>query len=172
MTLKAFSILAFGLAAFGLSVVGPSSTQAREVISVHDDWTSYVDRENDLKVCYIASRPSKQEGTFKKRGEPYVMASRRGPDKDDEQVSVTAGYPYKDDGKVEVLIGSTQFNLFVKDQWAWAPNAAGDKELVAAMARGNNMVVKAESRVGTTSADTYSLKGFSAARKAIAEACS
>ncbi|MSO75125.1 MAG: hypothetical protein EXQ99_08325 [Alphaproteobacteria bacterium] len=171
MTLNAYVVLAFGVMALGLSVVVFPAARAQEVLSTHDDWTSYTYQENNRKVCYIASRPSKQEGTFKKRGEPYVMVTRRGLGKDADEVAVTAGYPYKEDSKVEVIIGTIQFNLFNQDQWAWAQNAAGDKEITTAMARGSSMVVKAESRVGTNSIDTYSLKGFSAARKAMAEAC-
>jgi hypothetical protein len=37
--------------------------------------------------------------------------------------------------------------------------------------RGTQLVVRGESKVDTNSIDTYSLTGFSAARKAIAEAC-
>jgi invasion protein IalB len=158
-------------AAICLSLAGLPSARAQEVLSSHGDWTAYAYKENGQKVCYIASRPAKQEGSFKKRSEPYAIVTRREAGKDSEEISVTAGYPYKENGKVEVSIGGALFTLFTENDWAWAQNEAGDKEMVAAMVHGTSMTVKAESRVGTSSIDTYSLNGFSAARKAIAEAC-
>ncbi len=152
------------------SILLPSA-HAQEVLSTHGDWTAYAYVENGKKVCYIASRPSKHEGSFKKRGEPYAIVTRREPGKDREEISVTAGYPYKESGKVEVSISNISFTLFTENEWAWAQNEAGDKEIVGAMVRGTTMTVKAESKVGTNSIDTYSLNGFSTARKAIAEAC-
>lgn len=159
------------VAAACLSLVGLGSAHAQEILSTHGDWTAYAYKENGQKVCYIASRPSKQEGTFKKRSEPYAIVTRREAGKDSEEVSVTAGYPYKESGKVEISIAGAMFTLFTENEWAWAQNEAGDKEIIAAMVRGTTMTVKAESRVGSNSTDTYSLNGFSAARKAIAEAC-
>lgn len=173
MLLKPYFVHALkaGAAALFLSLAVLPAARAQEVLSSHGDWTAYAYKENGQKVCYIASRPSKQEGTFKKRGEPYVIVTRRGTGKDAEEVSVTAGYPYKESGRVEVSIGGAMFTLFTENEWAWAQNEAGDKEMIAAMVRGATMTVKAESRVGTNSIDTYSLNGFSAARKAIADAC-
>ena len=173
MIVKLHSVRAFKTAAAAvcLSFVLLPSARAQEILSTHGDWTAYAYKENGQKVCYVASRPSKQEGSFKKRGEPYAIVTRRGAGKDAEEVSVTAGYPFKESGKVELMIGSALFSLFTENEWAWAPNEAGDKEIVAAMVRGSSMTVKAESRVGTNSTDTYSLNGFSAARKAIADAC-
>lgn len=158
--------------AVGVVLAGLFPAHAQEVLSTHGDWTAYTYKENGKKVCYIASRPSKQEGSFKKRSDPYAIVTRRETAKDSEEVSVTAGFPFKDGGKVEVSIGGAVFSLFTQNEWAWAQNEAGDKEIIAAMVRGTSMTVKSESKVGTNAIDTYSLNGLSAARKAIAEACS
>lgn len=173
MLARSIGRLVLVAAAFGaLSVsIGVGSAAAQELIATHGDWTVYTYVENGKKVCYTASRPAKQEGSFKKRSEPYAIVTRREIAKGAEEVSVTAGYPYKDGAKVEATIGGSVFTLVSQNEWAWAPNAAGDKEIVAAMVRGTQMTIRGESKVDTNSIDTYSLSGFSAARKAITEGC-
>ena len=167
-------------AVFGVALAGTAAwatpSMAQDVLATHGDWTVYSYVENGKKVCYVGSRPAKEEGTFKKRGDAFVLVTLRangeeGASKTSEEVSVTSGYPYKDKAVVDVDIGANSFSLFSREAWAWAQNEAGDRELIAAMVRGTNMVVNGQSQIGTTSKDTYSLSGFSAARKAMTEAC-
>jgi invasion protein IalB len=71
-----------------------------------------------------------------------------------------------------VKIGATAFNnLFANGDSAWAPDTATDKKLVEAMKRGDRMTVEGESFRGTKTKDTYSLRGFSGAYKAISAKC-
>lgn len=164
---SAISAVIGGALAGAVFMAMPASAQ--DVLATHGDWTVYSYVENGKKVCYVGSRPSKEEGTFKKRSEPFVLVTLRAAAS--EEVSVTSGYPYKQKSAVDVDIGGSTFTLFTREAWAWAKNEAGDREIVAAMVRGNAMVVSGESQIGTTSKDTYSLTGFSAARKAMTEAC-
>ena len=57
-------------------------------------------------------------------------------------------------------------------QWAWVDNEAGQGALVNAMKRGNELVFKGTSERGTLTTDSYSLKGVTAAMRAIDKACS
>jgi len=159
-------------AVIGLALAGVATwatpSMAQDVLATHGDWTVYSYVESGNKVCYVGSRPAKEEGTFKKRSDAFVLVTLRASG---EEVSITSGYPYKDKAVVDVDIGASSFTLFTREAWAWAQNEAGDRELIAAMVRGNNMVVNGQSQIGTTSKDTYSLSGFSAARKAMTEAC-
>jgi hypothetical protein len=167
--LRAVALL-LGLPALAWALSAPLG-HAQDAISEHGAWIAYTYKENGAKVCYAASRPTESSGTFKKRGEPYAIITRRPTATVAEEISVTTGYPLKEDAKVELSIDGTSFSLFSRDQWAWAADAAADKTIAAAMERGSVLTVKGESRIGSTSIDSYSLKGFAAARKALAEAC-
>ncbi|MFP6744743.1 MAG: hypothetical protein VCB77_06090, partial [Alphaproteobacteria bacterium] len=45
---------------------------AVEVIGVFQDWTAYQTGSGATKVCYMASKPTKDEGKYTKRGETYT----------------------------------------------------------------------------------------------------
>jgi len=50
-----------------------------------------------------------------------------------------------------------------EQEWAWAASAEEDAEIAAAMRRGVDAVITAESTRGTTTEDTFSLMGYTAA---------
>ena len=50
-----------------------------------------------------------------------------------------------------------------EDEMAWASSAEEDGKIIAAMKRGAKAVVTARSSRGTTTKDTFSLLGFTAA---------
>jgi len=50
-------------------------------------------------------------------------------------VSFTAGYAYKPDGEVKVDVDGTGFDLFTKDDTAWA-REGDDSKIVDAMVKG------------------------------------
>ena len=50
-------------------------------------------------------------------------------------------------------------------------NANVDKKLVEAMKKGERLIIDGTSTKGTTTKDTYSLRGFSSAYRAISTKC-
>ena len=72
---------------------------------------------------------------------------------------------------VKMSIGESTFKLFTTKEWAFAENAKLDERLITAMKRGSTLTVKGVSSRGTKTTDIYSLKGFTAAYKAINKAC-
>lgn len=142
---------------------------AQEFLGRQGDWNVIAYVENDVKYCYVHSEPVKQEGNYAKRGQPYVLVLRTKGGND--QVSVASGYPYKDGSEVEVKIGDRAVAFFTKGDKAWARTTDEDAAMVKAMQVGATMTVRGTSQKGTYSLDTYSLKGFTAAHKQMAEAC-
>lgn len=141
-------------------------------IGEYGDWTAYSYKEGKNTVCYMASTPKKDEGKYKTRGEIYAVVTHRPADKSYNVVNFVAGYPYKNNSKVIVKIGTTTFNnLFTNGDNAWAPDSTTDKKLVDAMKRGQRMIVEGTSARGTKTKDTYSLSGFSGAYRAISAKC-
>ena len=86
-------------------------------------------------------------------------------------ISVQAGYTYEKASEVELIIDKSSFKLFTDEQWAFAADTATDNELVKSMIGGAALIVRGLSSRGTQTTDTYSLKGFTAALKAIGKAC-
>lgn len=151
--------------------VGSAAAQGIERIGDFGYWSAYSFKENGQPVCYMASAPTKAEGNYDKRGDIYARITHRPADNTSDEVSLLAGYTYKDKSPVELKIGSKAFTLFSHEDTAWAPDAAMDKRLVQAMKAGNSMVVRGTSSRGTVTTDTYSLVGFTKAYRAMSKAC-
>lgn len=145
---------------------------APQLIGEYDDWAAYYYKDSKGMICYMASTPKKDEGKYTKRGDIYVVITHRPAEKSFDVVNFVAGYTYKNGSDIEVKIGKDTFGRFFTDgDKAWAIDDKADKELVAAMKRGNRMIVHGTSNKGTTTKDTYSLKGFTGAYKAISSKC-
>ena len=71
-----------------------------------------------------------------------------------------------------VNISGTEFELFTEGEWAWPATPAEDAKLITAMKRGADAVVTARSSRGTTTKDTFSLLGFTAAVEDAEKRCS
>ena len=149
----------------------PSRAQGIERLGDYGDWSSFQFSEDGNLACYMSSEPKKAVGKYKKRGDVFAIVTHRPAEKRFGEVSIIAGYNYQKDSWAEVKIGKQTFQLFTQDDGAWALDAATDKKLVQAMRRGNRMVVKGTSSRGTPTTDTYSLKGFTKAYRAIGKAC-
>ncbi len=148
------------------------SMDAPKLIGDYNDWSAYTFKEGNSVVCYMASTPKKDEGSYTKRGDIYVIVTHRPKDKSFDVVNFVAGYTFKPNSKIVVKIGKESFDsFFTEDDKAWTINDASDKALVKAMFRGERMIVEGTSNRGTKTKDTYSLKGFARAYKAINAKC-
>lgn len=142
-----------------------------EALGRFRDWYAVAYAEGEQRICYMASQPTVSESEDPGRGASYVQVTRRRGEKGPDVVSFEAGYAFKERSEVEVVIDGVSHSLFTDGATAWAYDADGDAVLARAMARGTRMVVKGETRRGTRTIDTYSLMGFMAAQRAIAQAC-
>jgi hypothetical protein len=153
-----------------------ASAQAKpEQIGVFNDWEAYSFTEGKAKTCYALTRPRTSEPVGVKRGNVYLMVTYRTQTptqpRTRDEVSVYFGYPLRSDAGIEASVGTDKFSFFGKDEAAWAPDARIDRAVVESMAKGITFTVKGVSTRGTATLDHYSLKGFSAALKAIGAAC-
>ncbi|MBL6958196.1 MAG: hypothetical protein ISR52_04390 [Rhodospirillales bacterium] len=153
-----------------LLLSGPAAAESK-LIDVFGDWNAFTDTENGQKICYIGSAPTKEEGKYSKRGDTFILVTHRPAEKSVGVISIAAGYTYKKDSDVQVIIGGKTFALFSNGDHGWAEDAKTDRALVRAMRGGSKMAVKGVSARGTRTTDTYSLKGFTAAYKAASTAC-
>ena len=81
------------------------------------------------------------------------------------------GYPQKPGVDATATIGSANYVMYTQNDGAWVKNAAEEAQLVDAMRKGTDLVVKSVSAHGTKTTDTYSLKGLSEALDKVAQEC-
>ncbi|MBF0563548.1 MAG: invasion associated locus B family protein [Alphaproteobacteria bacterium] len=144
--------------------------QDAKTIATHGDWTAYVFKENKKQVCFMASRPTKSEGTYKQRGDVLASITHRPGEGAFGVFSFVAGYPLKEGRPVKIDIGTRPFTLGVSHgETAWA-SSDDDKNLVHAMKGAKTMTVLATSAKGTESKDYFSLNGFDVIYEAINKA--
>ena len=115
--------------------------------------------------------PTEKKGNYSKRGDVYIQITHRPGDKIRDEVSVTAGYTYKEDAPVIVNIHGSRFEMFTKGDNGWLSSTDDDGKLVQAMIKGAKMEVRGRSTRNTLTVDTYSLSGFTAAYRAASRAC-
>ena len=171
--MKLPTALLLGAAAICVALVAnPSSASAQQGLTENGAWTAYTLSENGRKVCYMVSRPKKEEGNYSRRGEAFAMVTRRQGSPTVEDVSVTSGYPYKEGTAAKVNVDGTIFKFgLMQNEFAWADEPDRNPAIVKAMIKGLKLTVRGTSRKDTYSLDTYSLKGFTATHKAIKKAC-
>ena len=106
------------------------------------------------------------------RGEILLMVFYRPEAGVSGQVAFTGGYPFAPGSTVNVDIGGSEFELYTEGEWAWPATPQDDAKLITAMKRGANAVLTAVSSRGTTTKDTFSLLGFTAAVEDAEQRCS
>ena len=143
----------------------------QKALGTFGDWTAVADGGGNKRLCYIGSVPKKAEGKYATRGDAHFLVTNRPADKVKGEVSVSAGYTYKEGKDAEAEVDGKKFKLFTRGENAWAYDAASDKAMVSALKSGKQLIVRGTSSRGTATTDTYSLSGFTAALAAIDKAC-
>jgi len=163
--IRTFLVLAF------LPIAGIPASAQQKNLGTFGDWTAVSDGSGNKRLCYIGSAPKKAEGKYTTRGDTHFLVTNRPADRVKGEVSVAAGYVYKDGKDAEAEVDGKKFKLFTRGENAWAYDAGSDKAMVGALKSGRQLLVRGTSSRGTTTTDTYSLSGFTAALAAIDKAC-
>lgn len=137
------------------------------------DWGAYKATPNGKKVCFALSKPTSAvtDPAGRNRDPSYAFVSTRPAEKVKNEVSVIVGYPQKGGHDATATVGSANYVLYTQNDGAWVKNAAEEAQMVAAMRKGAQLVIKSESTKGTKTTDTYSLKGLGEALDKVAEEC-
>ena len=164
-----FTLAVLGVASFLMS--GTAQASEPRLIGTYSDWSAYVFVEDGHKVCYMASQPKKAEGNYSRRGDIFALVTHRPAENTKDVFSYITGYSYKPGSDVKVSVNGQKFSLFTQDETAWAPDSQTDKAISVAIRKGSKLVVNGMSARGTTTKDTFSLRGSSAAHDAISQEC-
>ena len=78
-------------------------------------------------------------------------------------LQIEAGYSYNLDKEILVKIDNSTFTFYSTEDSSETAWTNDDKKVIDAMRRGLQLTLTGESSRGTTTNDTYTLKGFTAA---------
>ena len=136
-------------------------------VAAKTDWSVFV--EDNPRECWGVSAPKETVNTRDgrvvqvRRGEILLFVTFRPGAGAAGEVAFTGGYPFADGSTATVDIGGEEFEMFTDGEWAWPASPEEDAEIVEAMKQGVEAKITAVSSRGTTTEDTFSLMGFTAA---------
>ena len=160
--------IAGSVAVFALSAAAFAQETSSNRVATKTSWSVFT--ETDPKECWSVSAPEEsifmREGRIvadRTRDQPLLMVFYRPSAGASGQVAFTGGYPFKSGSTVTVEISGNEFSMFTDGEWAWPATPADDAKVVTAMKRGAQAIVTGLSSRDTTTKDTFSLLGFTAA---------
>jgi invasion protein IalB len=148
-----------------------------ELVGSFGDWSVFHSVSGKARICYALAQPKDRDPDDLKRDPGYAFISERPSEGVRNEVSFIMGFdvgaPSADsddakDKKKKLIaptaeIADTTFDLLPKGANLWVKNAAQESDLIAQMRKGGKLIVKATSKKGNLTTDTYSLSGFAQA---------
>ncbi len=173
-----------GAGALALAVMVPTSASAQQkkksdpseqavLLGQFGDWGAYTATPGGKKVCFALSKPTKAatDPAGRNRDASYAFISTRPAEKVKNEISVIVGYPQKPSFDASATVGSANYVMYTQNDGAWIKNAAEEAQMVEAMRKAGELVVKSQSARGTKSIDTFSLRGIGEALDKVAAEC-
>jgi len=136
-------------------------------------WGAYSATPNGKRVCFALAKPtsSKTNPPNRPRDPAYAFISTRPAEKVVNEVSIMIGYALKPGSESSLEVGGASYAMYTQGDGLWIKNAAEEDQMVQAMRRSADAVVKGVSAKGTETTDTFSMKGLSQALDRIAQDC-
>jgi hypothetical protein len=136
-------------------------------------WGAYTATPNGRKVCFALSKPSssKTNPPNRPRDPAYAFVSTRPAERVFNEVSIMIGYALKPGSESSLEVGGAAYAMYTQGDGLWIKNAAEEEQMVGAMRKSAEVVVKGVSAKGTETTDVFSLKGLSQALDRLAQDC-
>jgi hypothetical protein len=136
-------------------------------------WGAYTATPNGKRVCFALAKPttSKTNPPNRPRDPAYAFVSTRPAEKVSNEVSIMIGYTLKPGSESTLEVGGASYAMYTQGDGLWIKNAAEEDQMVQAMRRSADAVVKGVSAKGTETTDVFSMKGLSQALDRIAQDC-
>lgn len=143
-----------------------------EQLGTYGEWGAYLAQSGKDKTCYALSQPKDRQPKAKlKDTAGYIFISSRPGEGVRNEVAINLGYATKDGSAATAEIDGDGWELITKGQNAWVKEQSREREFVGALRGGGKLVVKASSAKGTSTTDTYVLKGLADALARVAQEC-
>jgi len=136
-------------------------------------WGAYSATPNGKRVCFALAKPtsSKTNPPNRPRDPAYAFISTRPAERVVNEVSVMIGYALKPGSESTLEVGGASYAMYTQGDGLWIKNAAEEEQMVQALRRSADAVIKGTSAKGTETTDTFSLKGLAQALDKIAQDC-
>jgi hypothetical protein len=145
----------------------PAATaNAPKAIGKFDDWQAATHVEGGQTVCYAFTRAAGSTPSLPGRGDVVLTVTQRPALRD--AVAISAGFTYATGAAVDVQVDQTALEFYTAQRSAFARDGHA---VVNGLQKAGKMVAKSPGPRNAQVADTFSLKGFSAAYAAINKAC-
>lgn len=150
----------------------PATAQAADKpkqIGKFGEWTAATYKEAGQTICYALTSTPPIAG----RGAVVMTVTKRPAGPQHETVAIDVGYAFPANATVTVRVDQTELKFYTNEQRKRNAFALDTdiKGLVAAFGKGSQAIAKSSGPKGPAVTDTFSLKGFGDAYKAIAKAC-
>ncbi len=161
------------------------------LVASYGDWSVFQSQAGKSHICYTLAQPKERAPADIKRDPAYAFISERPAERVRNEVSFIMGFEVggapapadpKDKKKADAkekkkadakeksepisptaVIGDAEFELLPKGNDVWVKNAAQESQLIDEMRKGAKLTIKAASKKGNLTVDSYSLSGFSQA---------
>ena len=169
---------------------GDSGAGKPLLVARFGDWGVYQTQAAKGRVCYTLAQPKDRAPADLKRDAAYAFISDRPGEGVRNEVSFIMGFdvanspdassadakkpdPKKKSVDTEAMatVGDQSFELLAKTTNLWVKNAAKEGQLIDQMRKAGKLQVKAASKKGNVTTDTYSLAGFSQALDRVQKDC-
>jgi invasion protein IalB len=147
----------------------PAAAPGPQKIRDIDDWTVASNTESGHTICYAFTRAKSSAPALSGRTKPVLTVTHR-PAAKDPSVAIDAGFAYPPHVSVTVQVDQTGLDFYTDASAPRNTFARDSKAVVAAFLKGSRAVVRSPHGKDTVT-DTFSLKGFGDAYKAIVKAC-
>ena len=143
------------------------------LIGQYGTWGAYTATPNGRKVCFALAKPSssKTNPPNRPRDPAYAFVSTRPAERVFNEVSIMIGYALKPGSESSLEVGGAAYAMYTQGDGLWIKNAAEEEQMVSAMRKSAEVVVKGVSAKGTDTVDVFSLKGLSQALDRLAQDC-
>lgn len=144
----------------------PQTAGGPKLIGKFEDWKAATHQESGATVCYAFTAATGSSPALPGRGQVIVTITQRPTLRD--AVAMEAGFPYGANAVVTMQVDQTSLEFYTDKRNAFARDG---KAVAAAFIKGAKATAKSPGPKGATVLDTFSLKGFGEAFKAINKAC-
>lgn len=170
-----FRNLLFAMAGLVLAASPSLAAESATLLGVFNSWSAYSAGSGATKTCYVLSKPRKTLPNNVRRGSIFLMVSDWPGRKVKAEPQIVYGYPTEEGGPASLDVDNKKFTFFMRnlktDGSGWLKALGDNDALIADMRKGTTAVARGQSKRGTTTIDTYSLVGFSAALDKVHTAC-
>lgn len=143
----------------------PAAAAGPSELGKFGDWTAARYLHEGETICYAFTR-AKSVHPPQAGATPLLTVTERASSRD--EVAITAHDPYPQGTTVTVQVGQTGLDFYTSGSDAFARDGAA---AVAALRPGSEAIARGPGPHSTSTVDTFSLAGFTAAYEAIVKAC-